>query len=280
MVDTRLPQPNGTFEWVQAIWPPALVCRNLTPFADHLITSRAWALGTARTNDTEGAWAEVAAALGAPIARVHQVHGADRLILRAGEPRSAQRPDADIIVSNDPDTAIAIQSADCVPLLIADRRTGVVAAAHAGWRGLALGVPRAAVRALVTEFGSRPDDLVAAAGPSIGACCYQVGRDVIDRFEEAGWSERAMKGWFFDRPQATDRNPSLVGLPAGPRSGRWYFDSRRAATHQLEEADVPADQIFAAELCTASHPTALCSYRRDGVGAGRIVAAIRARGAP
>jgi YfiH family protein len=186
-------------------------------------------------------------------------------------------PDADVIVSNDPTVAIAIQTADCVPILIADRRSGVVAAAHAGWRGLAAGVPRVAVDALAREFGSRPEDLVAAAGPSIGACCYEVGSEVRRRFEEAGWPEPTMSEWFFSRPQPTRANPSMDGVRTDPRPGHWYFDSGRAARDQLESAGLPGEQIFGAGLCTASHPEVLCSYRRDGGDAGRIAAAIRAR---
>jgi hypothetical protein len=189
----------------------------------------------------------------------------------------AEIRDADIIVSNDPTVAVAIQSADCVPILIADRRTGAVAAAHAGWRGLALGVPRAAVEALAREFDSRPVDLIAAVGPSIGACCYEVGPDVRRRFEDGRWPASTTNRWFFMRAQPTPGNPSMAGLPAEPRRGHWYLDSGRAARDQLEAAGVPLDQILVAELCTASHPGALCSYRRDGAGAGRIASAIRAR---
>ncbi|MDO8794255.1 MAG: peptidoglycan editing factor PgeF [Vicinamibacterales bacterium] len=211
-----------------------------------------------------------------PIVRAHQVHGADLLIRRAGDPLRAALADADIIVSNDPTVAIAIQVADCVPILIADRRTGAVAAAHAGWRGLAAGVPRVTVEALAHEFGSRPADLIAAAGPSIGACCYEVGPDVRRRFEEARWPESTTSRWFFTRPQPTMGNPSMAGLRTEPRPGHWYFDSGRATSDQLESAGVPRDQIFVAELCTASHPRALCSYRRDGAAAGRIAGAITA----
>jgi copper oxidase (laccase) domain-containing protein len=151
-----------------------------------------------------------------------------------------------------------------------------VAAAHAGWRGLASGVPLATIAALVREFDCRPDDLIAAAGPSIGACCYEVGPEVRRRFEDAGWPESAMTRWFLPRPQPTVRNPSMPRLEAAARSDRWYFDSGRAARDQLETAGVTPDRIFLADLCTASHP-ALCSYRRDGVGAGRMAAAIRPR---
>jgi len=211
------------------------------------------------------------------LVRAHQVHGADVLIWRAGAAPAATLPDADIIVSNDPAVAIAVQTADCVPILIADRRTGVVAAAHAGWRGLAAGVPRVTIGALAREFGSRPEDLVAAAGPSIGACCYEVGPEVRQRFEEAGWPESTTSGWFFSRPQPTRANPSMGGLPADSRPGHWYFDSGRAARDQLESAGVPRGQVLGAGLCTASHPEMLCSYRRDGSSAGRMAGAIRAR---
>jgi YfiH family protein len=277
MSDTRLPQPNDSFRWVQGAPGPALVCRRLEPFADHVITTCTWALGAGRNSDADSAWAEVAAALGRPIVRVHQVHGVNLLVRRAGTPPPAALPDADIIVSNDPTVAIAIQAADCVPILIADRRTGAVAAAHAGWRGLAAGVPRVAIEALVREFGSRPADLIAAAGPSIGACCYEVGPDVRRRFEEASWPESTAGRWFFTRPLPTTGNPSMAGLRMAPQPDHWYFDSGRAASDQLESAGVPPDQILVAGLCTASHPGVLCSYRRDGKGAGRIAGAIRAR---
>jgi len=261
---------------VQGASGPALLCRALEPFADHVITTRSWALGAAgRNSDADSAWAEVAAALARPLVRVHQVHGAALVIRRAGDPPLAALPEADIIVSHDPTVAIAIQAADCVPILIADRRTGAVAAAHAGWRGLAAGVPRITVEALARQFGSRPGDLVAAAGPSIGACCYEVGPEVRHGFDEAGWPESATRGWFFTRPQPTPGNPSMAGLRAERRPGHWYFDSGRAAGDQLESAGVPRDQILVAGLCTASHAGALCSYRRDGAGAGRIAGAIR-----
>ena len=261
---------------------PALVCRGLEAFAHHLITTCAWALAAGGDNDERRAWAEVAAAMTVgpgQLVRAHQVHGADVLIRRAGDAPDATPPDADIIVSDDATVAIAIQTADCVPILIADRRTGAVAAAHAGWRGLAAGVPRVAVDALAREFGSRPADLVVAAGPSIGACCYEVGPDVRQRFEEGG-----MAGFHDERmvfcQGAADDEESFDGRDCRtePRAGHWYFDSGRAASDQLESAGVPRDQMFLAELCTASHPGVLCSYRRDGVGAGRIAGAIRPRG--
>jgi hypothetical protein len=193
---------------------------------------------------------------------MRQVHGAAVVVRRAGDaPRSAGEslPDADISISNDPSLAVAIQTADCVPLLIADRVTGAVAAAHAGWRGLAAGVPGVTVAALARELGSAPVDLIAAIGPSISAECYEVGQDVRSRFLAAGFSSDQLERWF---------------LP-GMRPGHWLFDGGRSARDQLEAAGVHAGSILTSGLCTATHPDLFCSYRRDGAGAGRIAAAIR-----
>ena len=258
------PQPSGGFEWVQAAGGTALVCSALRPYADHLFTTRAWTLGSrARAQDED--WEPVAAVLGvepARFARMHQVHGAAVVVRRAGDaPRSAGEPlhEADILISDDRSLALAIQTADCVPLLVADRVTGTVAAAHAGWRGLAAGVPGVTVAALARELGSSPADLVAAIGPSISAERYEVGQDVRDRFVAAGFSAEEIERWF--RP--------------GARPRHWWFDGARSAQDQLEAAGLQPGSIHSAALCTATYPDLFCSYRRDGKGAGRIAAAIR-----
>jgi YfiH family protein len=228
-----------------------------------------------RTADDERAWVEVEGAMGVPLVRVNQVHGAEILVRRLGHRDAPRLPIADVIVSDDPGIAVAIQTADCVPILIADRRTGAVAAAHAGWRGLAAGVPRVTVEALSREFGSRPVDLIAAAGPSIGACCYEVGPEVRARFEKAGWRAPSLARWFFPEARPTAANPSMPRLHAS-RPGHLFFDCARAARDQLEAAGLLPEQVFTPDLCTASHAEALCSYRRDGTSAGRMAAVIRA----
>lgn len=290
-----LPQPTDAFEWMQAAAGPALVCRPLARLAPHLFTTRGWALGSRAGDDDGGdAWDQIAAAMHVDrshLVRVHQVHGANVVVRRARQTPArpavtSSRPDADIIVSNDCAIALAIQTADCVPLLIADRvhgadragaTSGAVAAAHAGWRGLAARVPMVTVDALAHEFGARPADLVAAIGPSIGACCYEVGDDVRGRFESAGFSAEQLARWFAVEPRSSSRNRSMPSLSPQGRANHWFFDGWAAAREQLLEAGVPAQQIYSADLCTASHPEVFCSYRRDGAPAGRMAAVVRAR---
>jgi YfiH family protein len=248
---------------VQADGGPALVCRALQPLADHLFTTRGWALGS-RASAADQDWRPVAGALGVDadrLARARQVHGAAVVVRRAGEAPADDRrlPEADIFVSDDPSVAPAIQTADCVPLLTADRVSGAVAAAHAGWRGLAAGVPRVAVEALAREFGCVPANLVVAVGPSISAERYEVGEDVRSRFAAAGFSDAELARWF----------------RAGARADHWLFDGWRSALDQLESAGVAVGNIHLAALCTATYPDLFCSYRRDGAGAGRMAAAIR-----
>lgn len=272
-----LPEPGTSFEWRETTFGATLVCRPLATLATHLFTTRAWTLGQGRSAEAAG-WSEVAAALGSPaslLRRARQVHGAAVLSADFDPDVPERLPEADIVIGRSTELTMAVQVADCVPLLMADRRTGAVAAVHAGWRGLVANVPGVAVAALSAQFGSRPEDLVAALGPSVGACCYEVGEEVRASFAAAGATDARLACWFRTAPVASPRNPPLAGVPTDGRPGRWYFDGWRAARDQLLGAGVPAGQIFSAELCTASHPGLFCSYRRDGIGAGRLAGAIR-----
>ena len=276
-----LPTPASPFEWVQRLGRPALVCRPLETIAAHLFTTRHWPLGSGdgpdvpRNRDEAARWRDVSDALDIDpdrLARVRQVHGADVAVWADGRDL---RQDADIIMTSERASALAIRVADCVPLLLADPRTGAVAAAHAGWRGLAARVPEVTVAALAREYGCRAGDLMAAAGPAIGPCCYEVGADVRDRFAQAGFDEGILARWFSATPVPAAGNPSMPAVVGQRRDSHWFFDGPGAARDQLLSAGLAADRIFLAGLCTASHPGAFCSYRRDGVGAGRLVGAIR-----
>jgi YfiH family protein len=144
-----------------------------------------------------------------------------------------------------------------VPILMADPTTGAAAAVHAGWRGTCAGVARVAVDAMVREFGVNPGDLVAAIGPSIGPCCYTVGRNVLDAFANAGASEAAIRRWF-------------LGSADGPlRLDLWTVNQ-----DQLIGAGLREDRVHVCRLCTQTHQAIFESYRVDGVRAGRLAALI------
>jgi YfiH family protein len=277
-----LPKPSGGFDWVQLAAGPALVCRPLEPYATHVLTTRGWQLGSPSA-PPEDAWGELAQAIevdAAHLARVRQVHGAATRVYRQGDTatdRSTPRTEADVLVSDADDLALSIQTADCLPLLFADRRTGAVAAAHAGWRGLALSVPVVAVEQLAAQFGSRPADLMVAVGPAIAACCYEVGEEVRASFDSAGFEASQLARWFTSDPVSSPANPPMPSLAEVRRPGHWFFEGTQAARDQLESAGVPAAQIFVSGLCTASHAGMFCSYRRDGSAAGRMAAVLRRR---
>jgi YfiH family protein len=245
------------FDWQDGPAGRTVVARNLAPLARHMFTTRDLAF----RDDEEGDYARLGQALDTPagaIVRVRQVHGRTVLVVKPGTPLLAL-VDADAVVSVDPARAVSVRVADCVPILIADRQARVVAAVHAGWRGTCAAVTAATIEA-IEGLGIDPADLVAAIGPSIGPCCYQV--DDLVRTAYLGMTPEAVD-WF------TEDGP-----------GHWKLDLPRANADQLESAGVPRESIAVARYCTVDHPDTCFSYRAEGKRTGRMVGAIRLHGAP
>jgi hypothetical protein len=262
-----LPPIPDAFEWTTESWGAALRCTPLATVAPHRFTTRQLSLTSPADNT------RLAEAVGArTLAMAKQVHGRTVLVVRDGDAPGPPRggpddmPEADAVVSNSRDVAVAVRVADCVPLLMADRARGVVAAVHAGWRGTAARAAVAALDALQREFATNPADIVAAIGPCIGPCCYEVGTELVDAFAAAGHERYLIDRWFL--------------APAPPRGSRerprLRLDLAGANRDQLLLAGVPEDRIYSSQLCTAMHLDVLTSYRAEKAGASRLAAVIRA----
>lgn len=251
-----LPPPDPAFHWSREPWGFALRCRRLEADAQHLFTSKQLELP-----DPKG-WNAAVAAVGASpdcLMRVKQVHGNTVRVLRRGEVpegASGMRPDGDAIASNHPGLVLAVMVADCVPILVVDRRQGAAAAVHAGWRGTCAGVAPAAIDVMRREFGSRPEDLIAAIGPSVGPDDYEVGDSLIEAFRAAGHESRDVDRWF-------------IRSAAKPHLDLW-----RANADQLAAAGVKTGSIFLCGLSTVAHPAVFDSYRVAGERAGRMAALV------
>ena len=237
-----LPSIPDAFYWTHEAWGAALRCRPLEAVAQHLFTTRQLEL------PSPDAWQKLAPSVGAAADRfvaLNQVHGRDVVTIRRGLDPAAlralqqNRPDADGLVSDAPDVALVVRAADCVPLLMADTRTGAVAAVHAGWRGTAARTAVAAIEAMAEAFGTRPGDLVVAIGPAIGPCCYEVGTDVVDAFASAGHERYLIERWFLAPPAPRGGFRPVPGATDGPRL---RLDVPGANRDQLMLAGVPERQ--------------------------------------
>jgi len=209
--------------------------------------SEAVALNRTRVQDAMGG-------VDIPLIGVHQIHSAT--VVTATEP-FVERPKADGIVTNVPGLTLSILTADCQPVLFADRRNHVIGAAHAGWRGTVAGILENTVDAMV-DLGAERDEIVAIIGPCISQAAYEVGQE------------------FFDDVIASD--PSLDRFfKAGDRAGKYQFDLAGFGVMKLEHSGV--DHAEWINHCTYSDPKRFYSYRRSvhekQADYGRLISCIR-----
>ena len=187
-----------------------------------------------------------------------QVHGRTVAVASKSSGQGWERPEADAVISDDPNVALVVRVADCAPILIADSRGQVVAAVHAGWRSTKDRIVSAVISELCRAFGTIAANLVVAIGPSLGVCCGEMGEEVVEAFRQAGHDSSTIDRWFVREP-----------------GGRPRFDLWRANHDQLVEAGVPSTAIHVSALCTRTHAHVFHSYRAEGPKVGRMAAVIR-----
>lgn len=191
---------------------------------------------------------------------VKQVHGDDILIIdkpvdnmRVFAEQSAQKQ-CDAIITNQSNLGIGVVSADCLPALLYDPVQSVIASVHAGWRGSIKLILSKVVYRMMEQFNCRPEDILAGIGPVIGSCCYTVGEAVTEPLKEI--------------------NPAWDRFLKPSGNGKSRLDLAALNTAQIEEAGLLRDHIFSLGLCTSCNEELFPSYRRDGVGTGRIISGI------
>lgn len=188
------------------------------------------------------------AALGAERAMIvtaRQTHSTERCVIDSTDQIRGPQPDCDAMTTKMSNVLLAIQTADCLPVLIADTATGTVAAIHAGWRGTAGRITERTIADLMLSHGVNPRTCIAALGPTACAQCYEVGLDVIERYKkEFGYWQNL-----------------LVNFKEG---GKAHLDIRAANVQQLAFCGFDEDRIHVADYCTMHQNDLFFSYRREG----------------
>jgi hypothetical protein len=187
----------------------------------------------------------------------------------------------DGLITDRPGLLLGIQTADCIPVLVADRKRRAVAAFHAGWRGTVKRIVETGVGRMRLEFGSRPEDLIAAIGPGIGPCCYAVGEEVLSEFESQFAYARELFCEVYDSDPVRNKYPMLFltqrapgHSPIGPSLHVNLIEANR---RQLLAAGLKPSSIKIVYGCTNCQPQLFFSHRASHGHAGRMLSVIGIR---
>ncbi len=192
--------------------------------------------------------------------RIQQVHGQHIHDLTTDQDWSLLKDvTGDGLITVSPNRLISIGTADCAPILLLDPTKRVCAAIHAGWRGSVSDITGNAVRKMRAEYGSDPADIFAGIGPTINACCFEVGTDVVEAISE----------------KTPYRDEDIFYQGKGQEAAeKWQMNLVRLNRLQLMDAGLPPHQIEAAGLCTHCLPNLFYSYRRDKKKLGNMISGI------
>ena len=216
-----------------------------------------------------------------PLVTLKQIHSSV-LVLASAEGAGRQVPcKGDGLMTDEPGVLLGVQTADCIPVLVADRKQRVVAAFHAGWRGTVKRIVEVGVGRMRLEFGSQPEDLTAAIGPGVGACCYAVGDEVRSSFESQFAYADELFHEVYDSDPVRTKYPMLFltqrapgHSPIGPSL---HVDLVEANRRQLLDAGLNAKAIYSTGGCTSCHRELFFSHRASQGFAGRMMSVIGIR---
>jgi YfiH family protein len=216
-----------------------------------------------------------------PLITARQFHSGLIAAVQESDAARTLPPKADALITDQPGLLLGIQTADCIPVLVADRKRRVVAAFHAGWRGTVKRIVQMGIGRMRLEYGCRPEDLCAAIGPGIGACCYAVGEEVLSEFESQFAYARELFREVHDSDAIHAKYPMLFltqrapgHSPLGPGM---HLDLVEANRRQLLDAGVREDAIDRVGGCTNCQTELFFSHRAGQGHAGRMLSVIGIR---
>jgi YfiH family protein len=196
----------------------------------------------------------------------HQVHGTevlvvdDNYLLQQDAGKFEMLEGVDAVVTDRSGVCVCVSTADCVPLLVCDKRLGCIAAIHAGWRGTVQNIVGKTLSVMSESFGCEARDCQVLIGPSISLDSFEVGDEVYDKFAETG----------FDMAKIARRYPSVKD----EGGMRWHIDLWEANCRLLQQCGIERKRINIAGICTFTHHEEFFSARRLGVNSGRIFSGI------
>ncbi len=189
------------------------------------------------------------------IASLKQIHSTKIVVFDSPvEPGVMLDGEGDALLTNQPELLLVVRTADCVPVLLVDRKIGVIGAIHAGWRGAVGGIVPKAIQTCVERFGSDLTHLHVAIGPSIGPCCYEVDAPVIS-------------------PLRTNY-PDWVGVLQETTTNKGMLDLKKLIWHQVLASGISEERVERIEQCTHCRDDLFFSYRREGKVNGTMMSGI------
>ena len=213
-----------------------------------------------------------------PLVTLRQIHS--DLIRHVDDPPEAPMP-GDGLITDTPCLLLAVQTADCLPVILVDRKNRAVGAFHAGWRGTIQRIVEKGVGEMRRWFNTKPGDFLAAIGPGIHACCYEVGEEVRDKFQSQFSYAQKLFRTTKESDEIRERYPLLFLTARAPGHSdlpnKIFLDLVEANRQQLLSAGVPARNIYASDLCTSCRTDLLFSHRAEKGVTGRMMAVIGIR---